>query len=882
LSGREAAIRLERDGLNALQEGKGAGPMEIFLGQFKSLMIWVLLAAGLLSATLGDTIDAAAIIAIVLLNALSGFYQEFSAQKSIAALHKIMAPRAKIRREGRVCYVPSREIVVGDILVLEAGDLIAADARLIWAASLKCLEAALTGEAEAVNKSEAVPDNPQTALGDQTNMLYLGTSVVEGNGEGVVVATGMDTEVGRIAELMQAVTQPEQTPLQRQLDAFGRVFVWATLAIVGVLCALGVVRNTPLLEMFMVSVSLAVAAIPEGLPAIVTVALSLGVLRMSRRNALVRTLGSVETLGAVSVICTDKTGTLTRGEMAVQTICVAGKIFTLTGEEYAPRGEGGFQGKKAGEAHRHSLNAWVEVILGCNNSSLVEEAGGTKFLGDPTECALLAAGIKAGGELNRFEKEQPRVRLLPFDFARKRSSVVRSLEDGRLRAFAKGAPGELLECCSSLFTEGGIVPLTQEDRLALREQISAMAHQGLRVLGAAFRDLGEAAPETLTATEVERGLTFVGLAGIVDPARAEVKGAIAKCRAAGIRVVMITGDHPSTALALARDIGLAMEGDEVLTGLALDALSECDLGERTPHVAVFARVTPEHKLRIINAWRALGAVVAMTGDGVNDSPALKGADVGIAMGKTGTEVAKQAADMIITDDDFSTIVAAVEEGRGIYENIRKALHYLLAGNAGELLLFAACILAGMPSPLMPVHLLWINLVTDGLPALCLATDRVSPELMQRAPRRVADPLMDRGFLVTMSVTSALTGGVAFVVFVAFLKFEGLEQARSNTFAVLVFAELLRAFGARSEILPIWRPPFFSNLKLVVAVLICFGLQFWIHQNATLRQWFKTEPVSLAHGLMLLALGSIPLLALEGVKVFGASKRKNRGQEIRRA
>lgn len=866
LSEQEAALRLASDGPNVLNAGGGVGAARIFARQFKSLIIWVLLGAGVLSATLGDNLDSVAIIAIVVLNALSGFYQEFKAEKSIAALCKIMAPRASVRREGRVCSIRAREIVVGDILVLEAGDLIAADARILGAASLTCCESALTGEAEVVGKSECVLSSEGIAPADRLNMLFMGTSVASGLGEGVVVATAMHTEMGRIAALMEAVGEHEQTPLQKKLDAFGRLFVWGTLGIVGILCVLGVIRGTPPLEMFMVSVSLAVAAIPEGVPAIVTVALSLGVLRMSRRNALVRRMGAVETLGSVTVICTDKTGTLTLGEMVVRALYLSGEVFEVTGDGCGTTGEVCFRGQKAGPVHHRVLREWAGVILGCNSSSLLEEAGDWKVISDPTEAALLVAGIKAGAEIQRVENENPRIHVLPFDSGRKRSTVVRRLQDGGMRAFVKGAPGDLLECCSRLYTSAGVFPLTEADRIAIRVQTSAMAEQGLRVLGAAFRDLDGDFLEAPLASVVERDLVFVGLSGMADPARAEVKSAIAKCIKAGVRVVMITGDHQGTALAIAKEVGLASDVDEALTGEALDRMSEPEFFCRAPRVAVYARVTPEHKLRIIRALKHSGAVVAMTGDGVNDAPALKGADVGIAMGKTGTEVAKQAADMIITDDNFSTIVAAVEEGRGIYDNIRKTLQYLLAGNTGELLLIAACIVMGLPSPLLPVHLLWINLVTDGLPALCLATEPIDPDVMKRPPRSPAEPIMDSRFLFAMGLTGALTAGVAFVVFWVGLKTDSLEKARSHAFAVLVFAELLRALGARSETKPVWCIPFFSNAKLLCAVLVCFGLQASIHQNARLGHWLKTVPVSFADGLILLAFACVPLFVLELVKL----------------
>ena len=751
LSSQEAAKRLAADGANELTEGKRISPFQIFLGQFRSLIIWILIVAGVISGVLGEVVDAIAILAIVVLNAAIGFYQEYNAEKSIAALKKMAAPQAKVRRDGRVISIPAVGIVVGDILALEAGDLVAADARLLSAASLKCIESALTGESEAVTKQPATLEGDDIPLGDRENLIFMGTSVAAGTGEAVVVGTAMNTELGRIAGMIETAGN-EKTPLQTKLDSFGRILVWATLGIVVLLFGLGWLRGTPFMELFLTSVSLAVAAVPEGLPAIVTVALSLGVLRMSRHHALVRKLAAVETLGSTTVICTDKTGTLTVGEMTVRALYVAGQSYEVTGEGYGPEGEVRFDGKKAEAAHAAPLLELATVLIGCNNSHLAEEEGTWNVIGDPTEGALLVAGIKAGGSVESIEKETPQYHEIPFDSDRKRSTEIRKRSDGKLRALVNGAPDVLLTLCTSIYTSKGIRPLTDDDRKDIVEQNTEMAQQALRVLGSAFRDMDEAAPEALTADIVEQELVFVGLSGMYDPPRQEAKDAIAKCRAAGIRVVMITGDHPHTATAIARDLGIAADDEEAITGGELDKVSDDELRTRSPKTAVYARVTAEHKLRIIRAWKANDAVVAMTGDGVNDAPAIKGADIGIAMGKSGTEVTKQASDMIITDDNFATIVAAVEEGRGIYDNIRKTLQYLLAGNTGELLLMTVCVIIGLPTPLLPIHLLWINLVTDGLPALCLATDPIDPDVMRRQPRPPSERLTNRSFLYTMFLT----------------------------------------------------------------------------------------------------------------------------------
>ena len=873
LSAQEAGQRLAEDGRNELREGKRISPLKILLGQFESLIIWILIAAGVISGVLGEVVDAMAILAIVVLNAVIGFYQELHAEKSLAALKKMIAPQAKVRRDGNVMAISAAGVVAGDILVLEAGDWVAADARLLVAASLKCIESTLTGESEAVKKQAVTLTKNDVPLGDRENMVFMGTSVATGTGQAVVVATAMKTELGRIAGLIEAAGAEEGTPLQQKLDSFGRILAWVALGIVALLFGLGLLRGTKPLELFMTSVSLAVAAVPEGLPAVVTVALSLGVLRMARRRALVRKLAAIETLGSTDVICTDKTGTLTVGEMTVRALHVAGQRYEVTGEGYGPDGEVRFEGKKVEAPHHVPLLELATILLGCNNAHLVQEDGTWKSVGDPTEGALLAVGAKAGGDRKRIEKELPKQHEIPFDSDRKRSAVIRRLPDGKLRVLINGAPGALLQRCTNLYTSSGIRPLTEQDRELILGQTSAMAKQSLRVLGSAYRDLNDTSPAGLTAEAVERDLVFVGLTGMYDPPRLEGKDAVAKCRAAGIRVVMITGDHPHTADSIARELGIA-SGAAPVTGVEIDKMSDEELRRRALEFAVYARVTAEHKLRIVHALKANEAVVAMTGDGVNDAPAIKGADIGIAMGKSGTEVTRQAADMIITDDNFATIVAAVEEGRGIYDNIRKTLQYLLAGNTGELLLMTICVAGGLPLPLLPIHLLWINLVTDGLPALCLATDPIDPDVMKRRPRRRSEAITGRGFLGTMFFTGFLTAGIAFSVYLYGLRAGTVETARTHAFTVLVFAELLRSFGARSETKPVWRISLFSNVNLVLVVLISFGLQVWSQHNETLGSFLKTSYMPLTDGLLLLAVGAIPLLILELVKVVSCKKRRS--------
>ncbi len=873
LTDQEALRRRAANGPNELNEVKAISPFAIFFGQFKSLIVWILIAAGIISALLGEYIDASVILLIVILNAVIGFYQEFKAENSIAALKKMTAPQANVLRDGQHISIAASEIVVGDILLLEAGDLVAADARLLESASLRCIEAALTGESVAVAKKPDAMDHTDVLLGDRENMVFMGTGIAAGTARSVVVATAMDTELGHIAGLISDAGTEQRTPLEKKLESFGRVLIWATFGIVALVFGLGLLRGTDLFELFMSAVSLAVAAVPEGLPAIVTVALGLGVVRMSRRRALVRRLPAVETLGSTTVICTDKTGTLTLGEMTVRALFVADKLYDVTGEGYGPEGEIRYNGARLDGEHAAPLLELSSVLIGCNNAHRSQEEGQWRTIGDPTEGAMLTAGIKAGGDQNRIEHEMPKLEEFPFDSDRKMSSMIRSMPDGTLRVFTNGAPGILLKKCAQLYTGSGIRPMTEEDRTRILAQTSAMAKKSLRVLGSAHRSIEPASVGTRTADAVENDLTFVGLSGMYDPPRQEAKEAIARCRNAGIRVVMITGDHPETATAIAHEIGIADENNAAVSGIELEKMSDAELRNRVSAISVYARVTAGHKLRIVRAWKENHAVVAMTGDGVNDAPAIKGADIGIAMGRTGTEVTKQASDMIITDDNFVTIVSAVEEGRGIYDNIRKTLQYLLAGNTGELLLMTVCVVIGYPVPLLPIHLLWINLVTDGMPAVALVTDPVDPDVMNRNPRPRLDRITNRSFLRTMVTTGFLTAGVAFTVYVVMLQSHAVEIARTYAFTVLVFAELLRSFGARSETKPVWRISLLTNISLVAVVAVTFGLQLLSQHIEIFGRFLKTSSMPVSDWFLLLAVGAIPLLMLEAVKVVRNARRQ---------
>jgi P-type Ca2+ transporter type 2C len=872
----EAALRLKTDGPNALPESAGTGKWKLFLSQFKSLVIWLLIAAGVISGAMGEAIDAAAILTIVLVNGIIGFYQEYNAEQSISALRKMTAPMARVVRDGAVRNLPASALVRGDIIELESGDMVPADARLFQVSGLRSMEAALTGESESVAKEPAALPPGSPPLGDRFNMAYMGTTVVAGAGRGVVVAIGLGTEIGKIARLLETAEPDASTPLQKRMDALSRTLVWVCLGLVGILFLLGLMRGWEPFELFLTAVSLAVAAAPEGLPAVVTVSLALGVQRMARRNALVRRLPSVETLGSATVICTDKTGTLTAGEMTVRAFYVGGEVFSVEGPGLEPIGAVHRNGLPPDPVQSDHLRGLAAIQSGTVTASLYQQEGKWKVAGDPTEGALIAAGRKVG---LRAEDHDPEGRLFayPFDSERKRASAIRGLEGRMARVQVNGAPDVLLGLCTRIHESGSPRPLLPEDRERILAANAAMASRGLRVIGSAYKDHALGTGGKPAVEDVERDLVFTGLAGMQDPPRPEARQAVAKCRAAGIRVVMITGDHPVTALAIAGDLGIASDGGQAVTGAELDDMDDDTLREIVGRIAVFARVSAAHKLRVIQAWKAQGAIVAMTGDGVNDAPALKGADIGVAMGRSGTEVTKQASDMIIADDNFASIVAAVEEGRGIFQNIRNTLQFLLAGNAGELLLMTVAIVAGLPAPLLPIHLLWVNLITDGLPALCLASERIDPEVMRRKPRRQSEILSDRSFLGSLFLTGLLTGGVSLAAFLWGLQAHGLEAARSAAFTTLVLAELLRSLGARSETRPLWKLDPRGNPRLLTVVAASIGLQIWMHGNAATGRVLKIVPFPGRDILAMLALASVPLLALEVLKVAKAAKRANRAK-----
>ena len=876
LASAEAAGRLEREGPNEIRKPRRESPLVMFLRQFRSVVIWVLIAAAAVSIAMGERLDGIAIIAIVILNAMIGFIQEYRAEQAVAALSRMTAPHARVIRDGQSLVVPAAAIVRGDLLVLAEGDLVAADCRLIEAAMLRINEAPLTGESRTVTKA-AGEYPPDTQVADRKNVAFLGTSVVSGSGLALVVATGMDTEVGHIAILIETAT-PGETPLQRKLDTLGLRLLWACLAIVVVVFVLGLLRKAPLLELFLGAVSLAVAAIPEGLPAVVTIALALGVRKMARRRALVRRLPAVETLGSVQVICTDKTGTLTVGEMTARRLVTASGIFNVTGEGYSTQGVILTNSTEVDTAADAVLTDLLIAAAACNDAQISVRDGQPSIAGDPTEIALLVVAAKGGMTREHIESEMPRLASVPFTSDRRRMTVIRRRDENPW-AFVKGAPEAIIERCTKIRTAAGEAEMSAADRARMLEASAIMANDALRLLAFAHRPLDSADVSAETVGDgalIERNLTLIGLAGLQDPPRAQARGAIERCKLAGIKTVMITGDHRETAAAIGREMGIVERGGQVLSGSELEQVDDDKLAGLVERVCVYARVTAEHKLRIIRAWKARGKIVAMTGDGVNDAPALKEAAIGVAMGIAGTEVAKQSADIIIADDNFASIVAAVEEGRGIYDNIVKTLSYLMGGNAGELTVMLLAALIGWPLPLLPIQLLWINLVTDGLPALALASDPIEPDVLTRPPRDPQAEIINRAFFARLAITGCLTAGAALAAFAwEFYGHGDIANARNAAFSTLVIAELLRSFGARSNVRTVWEVGLFSNMRLFVIVAASFALQLAIYYFPPLEMLFNTKPVS---PLMLgqwIALGMIPLAVLETGKFISRRAAQSR-------
>jgi len=869
LAAAEAQRRLQEQGPNQLTEAKGKSPWRLFLEQFQGVVIWVLIAAAVLSGIMGELIDAIAIVAIIVINAILGFVQESRAERSLAALRRMSSPACKVVRDGHMISIDTHDLVTGDVVVVEAGDRIPADARILSATpNFASEEASLTGEAAAIRKTADTLAESSIPIADRVNMLFMGTSIVEGKGQAVITATGMQTELGHIAGMIQRIPE-ESTPLQRKLNTLGKQLVIASLGLVAVVFAVEMLHGASFMDTLLVAVSLAVAAVPEGLPAVVTIALAMGVQRMVTRHALVRKLHSVETLGATTVICTDKTGTLTRNEMTVRAVVTPQATYAVTGTGYEPTGSLQLDGQDIDAMTRDDLSAALSAGVLCNGAELSQDEYDTwSIVGDPTEGALLVAAQKAGLDLAAAREDQPLVAELPFDARRKSMSMVRRLAAERLAVYAKGAPDVVLRFCSSALLDGAVVPMDRTLLDAMLRANEQLAGQALRVLAVARREL----PDTdtiLTPEAVERDMTFLGLIAMMDPPRDEVRKAMRECADAGIRTVMITGDHKATAVAIAQDLGFYHEDSLALTGQELDELSDQQFEDEITKVAVYARVAPEHKLRIVRAWRQRGEIVSMTGDGVNDAPAIKEADIGVAMGITGTDVTKEVADMVITDDNFASIVAAVEEGRSIYDNILKFVHYLLSCNLGEILLMFLASVVGQAAPLIPVQILWMNLVTDGLPALALGVDPPADGLMERSPRKPDAPLLGkrrRTLLIVQAASIALCSLAAFLI-VLLVERESLVRARTMAFTVMVLAELFQAFNARSLHLSVFSRKLHANNKLVLAVLGSLALQLILIYVPALHRIFGTASLSALDLGIGMAMASVTLWATEVTKLF---------------
>jgi Ca2+-transporting ATPase len=897
LSAEDAAERRKENGYNELSEGKKVSPVTIMLNQFKDFMVLVLMGATLVSGLLGEYLDAITIIAIILLNGVLGFVQEFRAERSLRALKQLSAPSAKVLRNGKQELIAAKMLVPGDIVLLESGDRIPADVRWLQCSALYAEESALTGESLPVSKHAEPIHAEELPLGDQKNIGFMGTMVTRGTGRAVVVRTGMNTEMGKIADLIQN-TETQETPLQHRLEQLGKILIYVSLGLTIVVVIAGILHGQPAPAMFLAGVSLAVAAIPEGLPAIVTIALALGVQRMIKRKAIVRKLPSVETLGCASVICSDKTGTLTQNKMTVTRLWNGGRNLEVTGEGYAPAGHVLQKGKPVDLKNDQSLRRMLQVGALCSNAEIVEtitdtrgkkkgkgaeaeKVAGTQSVwelkGDPTEGALVTLSAKMGLTAQSLAVTYTRETEFPFDSERKLMSVIVSHPGGRMIC-TKGAPDVLLNCCSYMLWEGGVVPCTPTLRQKVLEANEEMASGALRVLGMAYREMrsGEVAG---SEKEAECQLVFVGLAGMIDPPRREVRDAIQVTRRAGIKTVMITGDHGTTAEAIAHQLGILQRGGTVLTGSQLTRMDDDALDKVSDNVYVYARVSPEHKLRIIKSLQRQGHVVAMTGDGVNDAPAIKAADIGISMGITGTDVTKEASSLILGDDNFSTIVAAIEEGRNIYENIRKFIRYLLASNVGEILTMFFAMMLGLPLPLVPIQILWVNLVTDGLPAMALGVDQPEKDLMEHKPRgakenifarRLGWKIVSRGLLIGLCTLAAFW----LTLRIAPDNAQQLVRAQSVAFATLVMAQLIHVFDCRSSRSVFHRNPF-QNKALVLAVLSSVLLMLAVMYVPFLQPVFKTVPLSFREWCLVLVTAGIPTFLMGAGSVWGGKKNRSR-------
>lgn len=862
LTNKEVQKRTEKFGLNELKEADRPSAMIIFLSQFKDFMVLVLLAATLISGLLGEYIDAIAIIAIVIVNGVLGFFQERRAERSLEALKELSAPQVTVLREGKWEKILSKELVPGDIVKFTSGDRIGADMRLIDTKSLEVEESALTGESLPVQKSTQPIAGENIGLGDLTNMVFMGTLVTRGSSIGVVIGTGMNTAMGQIADLLQNAEAME-TPLQRRLEQLGKILIVVALFLTLLVVSIGVLQGHDLYSMFLAGVSLAVAAIPEGLPAIVTVALSLGVQRMIKQKSIVRKLPAVETLGCASVICSDKTGTMTQNKMTVTHVWSGEQVWNVTGTGYHPHGEFLRNGETVDVAKTKTLQQILTFGSLCNSASIKENDGQYNLDGDPTEGALLVAAMKAGLRKESLLKNFEVIEEFPFDSARKMMSVIIRDKSGNRFVVTKGAPDVLAGISKYILWNERQENFDSKYEAKVKQAIESLASQALRTIAVAFKPL-KSTEKINTSYEAERDLVFIGLQGMIDPPRPEVKQAVKECRDAGIKTVMITGDHIITAKAIAQQLNILPQNGKVMEGKELSNLSVEELEDIVDDVYVFARVSPEHKLKIVKALQNKGHIVAMTGDGVNDAPAIKAADIGISMGITGTDVAKEASSLVLVDDNFATIKSAIKEGRNIYENIRKFIRYLLASNVGEILVMLFAMLLALPLPLVPIQILWVNLVTDGLPAMALGLDKPEGDLMKRKPRHPKEGVFARGLGWKVISRGFLIGIVTLAAFmiVYYRNPDELAYAQTIAFATLVMAQLIHVFDCRSEKSIFERNPF-GNLYLIGAVISSILLMLVVIYYPPLQPVFHTLPILARDWLLILGLSAIPTFLLAG-------------------
>jgi Ca2+-transporting ATPase len=864
LSSEEAKLRLEKYGYNQLLSKRKKTFLRMFLSQFKSFMIIILLIAAAISGIVGimegeGMLDTFVILGILILNAFVGAYQERKAESSLEALKNLAAPETKVLRDGVMTEIHTRELVPGDIVILETGAVIPADLRLIEAINLKIQESSLTGE--------SVPDEKQTAalhgevpLGDRTNMAFSTGIVTYGRGRGVVVGTGMNTEVGKIADMLQQTVDTE-TPMSRRLEQLGKVLGIAALIICAVIFIVGVLYGNSILDMFMTAVSLAVAAIPEGLPAVSTVVLAIGVQRMVRKNAIIRTLPSVETLGSATVICSDKTGTLTQNRMTVVEAYVNHKRYVINRTSPAIT---------LNEDEKRLLS----IAVLCTDAQMsANENGKFEFTGDPTETALLDFGILHNMYKDKADKQYPRIAEIPFDSKRKRMTTVNRVSGNITRLNVKGGLDEVLSACDKIIIHGEVRSITEDDLSGIRNTNEEMAKSALRVLAMAYRDLPEA-PQDMHIEELEKGLIFTGMLGMIDPARPEVTEAVTKCTTAGIRPVMITGDHITTALAIAGIAGIYKEGDLAITGAELEKLDEKVFYETVGNYSVYARVAPEHKVRIVKAWQSHNEVVAMTGDGVNDAPALKQADIGAAMGIAGTDVAKGASDMILTDDNFATIVSAVEEGRRIYDNILKAVQFLLSTNIGEIFLLLITSVFNLGAPLLPIHILWVNLVTDSLPALALSVDPAEKNIMNRKPRNSKRGFMTNGMIWRIFYQGLMLGSIPLAAFIIGSREGGEILGQTMAFATLMFVQLVHVRNLHSNTRSSLAISPLKNKPLIGAILISAGLALIVLLIPPVRESFSLTALDGKHWLIVVLMSLIPIVVVDIFKLFRINTTKD--------